>query len=62
MAALTTDAVLTLLQEVADEAITPRFRALADDEIGAANMILTSLSSWDIALCMMFVPAPRSSP
>ncbi|WP_281964209.1 inositol monophosphatase family protein [Serinicoccus marinus] len=37
MAALTTDAVLTLLQEVADEAITPRFRALADDEIGSKS-------------------------
>lgn len=33
MPGLGTDAVLTLLQEVAAELITPRFRALADDQV-----------------------------
>ncbi|ANS77951.1 Inositol-1-monophosphatase [Serinicoccus hydrothermalis] len=37
MAALTTDAVLTLLQEVAEEVITPRFRDLDEDEIGSKS-------------------------
>lgn len=34
---LSTDRVLTLLQEVADEVITPRFRALAEHEIGSKS-------------------------
>ena len=33
MGAVDTDAVLTLLQEVADEVINPRFRDLATDEV-----------------------------
>lgn len=32
-----TDAVLTLLQDVADEVITPRFRGLADDQVKEKN-------------------------
>nr|WP_151523618.1 inositol monophosphatase [Serinicoccus kebangsaanensis] len=32
---MTTDAVLTLLQEVADQVITPRFRALSEDQISS---------------------------
>ena len=35
--ALDTQQILTLLQEVAAEVITPRFRALADDEIGSKS-------------------------
>ncbi len=37
MAALATDAVLTLVQEVAAEVITPRFRALAEGEVMEKN-------------------------
>ena len=37
MGAVDTDAVLTMLQEVADEVITPRFRDLASDEVAEKN-------------------------
>lgn len=35
MGVVETDAVLTMLQEVAAEVVTPRFRALSDDQIGS---------------------------
>ena len=37
MAGLSTDAILTLLQEVAADLITPRFRSLAEHQVMEKN-------------------------